>query len=248
MAPAAVATMERAATPMTTEPQAAHRVERYSRRARWFHACVYVTVLLLLATGWWLWAGQEGNPSPIARLIGIPDTSLHKAIGWVFAGVALAGLGLLGWRATSTFVRDSVLFKRSDVRWFARWPAAVLTGRFARHEGHFDPGQRVANVVIVVGLILLTASGIGLVMVHGGPAFVWLNRVHTWSTYVVTLMIAGHVLIASGLLPGYRGVWKSMHLGGRLDPRVAKRLWPAWFERQQKENGMERSRTRSPEE
>jgi formate dehydrogenase subunit gamma len=76
-------------------------------------------------------------------------------------------------------------------------------------------------MVIVVGLIVLKTSGIGLVAVHGGPAFVWLLRVHVWATYVVTLMIGGHILIASGLLPGYREAWRSMHLGGRLDPR-----WP----------------------
>jgi hypothetical protein len=63
---------------------------------------------------------------------------------------------------------------------------------------------------------------------------VWLLRVHVWATYVVTLMIGGHILIASGLLPGYRGAWRSMHLGGRLYPRVAKRLWPAWFEHRQR--------------
>ena len=227
---------------MGTEPQmrgsevqeAVGWVERYRRRARWFHAAVYITVLLLLATGWWLLLGQEGNPSLFARLTGIPDTSLHKMVGWGFVGVAFGGIALLGWKATATFVRESVRFNRSDALWFARWPAAVLTGRFARHEGHFDPGQRIANMVIVVGLVVLTTSGIGLVAVHGGPAFVWLLRVHVWATYVVTLMIGGHILIASGLLPGYREAWRSMHLGGRLDPRVAKRLWPTWFEHRQR--------------
>ena len=218
-----------------TEVQAIGWVERYRRRARWFHAAAYIAVGLLLATGWWLLLGQEGNPSLLANLTGIPDTSLHKMIGWGFVGVAFGGIALLGWEATATFVRESVRFKRSDALWFARWPAAILTGRFARHEGHLDPGQRIANMVIVVGLMVLTTSGIGLVAVHGGPVFVWLLRVHVWATYVVTLMIGGHILIASGLLPGYRGAWRSMHLGGRLDPRVAKRLWPAWFEHRNNE-------------
>jgi cytochrome b subunit of formate dehydrogenase len=213
-----------------TEVQAVGWVERYRRRARWFHAAVYFAVLPLLATGWWLLLGQEGNPSVLAWTTGIPDTSLHKMIGWGFVGVAFGGIALVGWKATATFVRESVRFKRSDALWFARWPAAVITGRFTRHEGHFDPGQRIANVVIVVGLIVLTTSGIGLVAVHGGPVFVWLLRAHVWATYAVTLMVVGHILIASGLLPGYRGAWRSMHLGGRLETRVAKRLWPAWFE------------------
>jgi formate dehydrogenase subunit gamma len=34
------------------------------------------------------------------------------------------------------------------------------------------------------------------------------------------------------VLPGYRGVWRAMHLGGHLAEPVARRLWPGWVERQ----------------
>jgi formate dehydrogenase subunit gamma len=37
-------------------------------------------------------------------------------------------------------------------------------------------------------------------------------------------------LIAAGVLPGYKGVWRSMHLGGRLKKETAERVWPAWIE------------------
>ena len=163
-------------------------------------------------------------------MIGIPDTSLHTMIGWGFALIAVIGC-VVGWRATRTFVAESLRVDHSDARWFARWPAALITGGFGSHDGHFDPGQRVLNLVMALSLIALTLSGIGLVSVHGGPSFVWLARVHKWSTYVATPMIAGHVIVASGVLPGYRGVWRSMHLGGRLDRSVAQRLWPAWLSR-----------------
>jgi cytochrome b subunit of formate dehydrogenase len=205
-------------------------VERNNRRSRWFHAGVYLTVLVLLFTGWWLTLGNEGRPSPLAELFDTPDAELHTVIGWVFAGLAVLGL-VLGRRAAWTLVSDSVRVRKSELRWFARWPAAVLTGRFGRHEGHFDPGQRIANVVMVVLLVALTVSGIGLVLVSGGPAFVWFNRIHRWSTYLFTPVIVGHVLIAAGVLPGYRGVWRAMHLGGRLRARDAERVWPAWYGR-----------------
>lgn len=205
-------------------------VERYGRPVRWFHAGVYVTVLLLLATGWWLLAGREGDPSPLARVTGTSDAQLHTLVGWVLTGLAGAGI-LVGARATRTFVAESLRFRASDARWFLRWPAAVFTGRFARHEGHFDPGQRILNVTLTLGLVALVGSGAGLAAVSGGPAFVWLARVHTWSTYVVTPLIVAHVVVASGVLPGYRGAWRSMHLGGRQRADVARRLWPGWFER-----------------
>jgi formate dehydrogenase subunit gamma len=49
-------------------------------------------------------------------------------------------------------------------------------------------------------------------------------------------LLAGHILIASGILPGYRGVWRSMHLGGRLDVAVARRLWPGWLDRHEQDD------------
>jgi cytochrome b subunit of formate dehydrogenase len=216
-------------TGIHTRTDAKPRVERNNRRTRWFHAGVYLLVLLLLATGWWLLAGREGEPSPLASLTGESDTDLHEYLGWAFLGLAAVG-AVLGWRAVRTLLGDSVRYRRSDLRWFARWPKAVFTGRFPRQEGHFDPGQRIMNLVVVVLLLVLVGSGVGLTQVVGGPAFVWMARLHRWATYAVTPVLAGHILVASGVLPGYRGVWRAMHLGGRLPARVARRLWPVWLD------------------
>lgn len=219
---------------MTTKPAEtpvrAGTIERYSRRTRWFHAGVYLATLVLLGTGWWLLTGNEGDPSPLARLFSMPDTTLHKDVGWALTALIVLG-PLLGMRGVRTFTVESLRFRANDGRWFARWPSAVFTGRFARHEGHFDPGQRILNILLVTGLLVLIGSGVGLVLLHGGPTFAVLARLHKWATYFCTVLIAGHVLIAAGILPGYKGVWRSMHLGGRLDARVARRLWPGWLER-----------------
>ncbi len=69
-----------------------------------------------------------------------------------------------------------------------------------------------------------------MAVLHGGPAFVLLVRVHRRSTHLLTPVLAGHILITV-LPPGYRGAWRSMHLGGRVDRSVARRLWPGWLER-----------------
>ena len=225
-----MATITESQEPHPSAPNRPRIVERYGSRARWFHAFVYTTVLITLGTGWWLLTGHEGDPSFLARLSGTSDASLHQVVGGAFAAGSLVSI-LLGFRAARTFAAESLRVDRGDARWFTRWPRAVLSGRFKRHEGHFDPGQRVANVAIVLVLAVLVVSGLGLVAVHGGPAFMWLARVHRWSSFVAIPMILGHILIASGLLPGYRGVWRSMHLGGRLPARVAARLWPGWLER-----------------
>ncbi|THV24569.1 cytochrome b/b6 domain-containing protein [Glycomyces paridis] len=226
---------------MTTEaepggPAREGTVVRNRAPARWFHAAVYLSVLVLMATGWWLTLGREGDPSLLARATGFADAEIHTVVGWVLAGLAVAGLAF-GPKGLRALVVDSARLRRSDLRWFARWPKAVFTGRFARHEGRFDPGQRIANLVMVALLSALVVSGVGLWAVSGGPAFVWFNRVHRWSTYAFTPVVLGHILIAAGVLPGYRGVWRAMHLGGRLRRRDAARVWPGWLERRDDEEG-----------
>jgi formate dehydrogenase subunit gamma len=144
------------------------------------------------------------------------------------AAVAPLPFALRGVRA---FVRETLRRDRGDLRWLVHLPAAVVTGRFPRHEGHFDPGQRIANVVIVGLLATLVASGVGLVLIHAGPAFAFLAAVHRISTIAFTIVIAGHVVVAAGILPGYHGAWRSMHLGGRLRLDTARRLWPGWTDR-----------------
>jgi formate dehydrogenase subunit gamma len=94
----------------------------------------------------------------------------------------------------------------------------------------------VANVAMVVAFLAVTGSGIAMALLHGGPAFVWLVPLHVWSTYALIPLVLGHIAIASGMLPGYRGVWRSMHMGGRLDVTVARRIWPGWLDRHE-QNG-----------
>lgn len=205
-------------------------VERYPRSARRYHTAIYVVTLLLLATGWWLLAGREGEPSPIALLTGIPDATIHTWLGWALVVVALSPLPF-ALRGIVRFVRETLRYDHGDLGWLARLPAAIVTGRFPRHEGHFDPGQRIANVAIVVLLLVLIASGVGLTLEHVGPVFAVLAAIHRLATIGFTIVIVGHIVVALGILPGYPGVWRSMHFGGHLRMDTARRLWPGWAER-----------------
>jgi hypothetical protein len=52
-------------------------------------------------------------------------------------------------------------------------------------------------------------------------------RVDRGATYALTALVVAHVLLAAGILPGYRGAWRAMHLRGRTPVATAPRLWPA---------------------
>ena len=199
-------------------------VVRNTRPTRWYHGATFVVTSVLLATGWWLRAGQEGRPSALARVLDTPDTEVHRTAGWVLVGLAAAGI-TLGVRAAWTFARETLRVDRGDGRWFLRWPAGALTGRFRPHRGHFDPGQRLANIAFVATLGTLVVTGVAMTTLSGGPTFATMVKVHRAATYVLTALVVGHVLLVSGLLPGYRGAWRAM-VGGRVRRATARRLWP----------------------
>jgi cytochrome b subunit of formate dehydrogenase len=199
---------------------------RNNRFTRWFHTALYLVSFILLIGGWWIRTSHEGQPSFLARWFNAPDTDVHKSAGWAL--IALVGVGLvLGIRGTVTFVRETVRVNRGDGRWFWRWPLGVLTGRFGRHEGHFDPGQRLANLAFVVTFGTLIGTGVALTQLSGGNTFATMVRVHRAATYVLTALVAGHLLVALGMLPGYKGAWRAMHFRGRVSAATARRLWPA---------------------
>jgi len=200
-------------------------VVRNNRRARLLHTGFYLVTLVLLFTGWWLLSGHEGQPSVLARLADEPDVKLHRQAGWALAALAAIAV-TLGARGAFTFVKETLRVNRGDGRWLARFPLGAITGRFGHHRGHFDPGQRIANLAFVATLGTLIGTGIGLTTVHGGPTFVWLDHAHRVATAVLAVLVTGHVLVALGLLPGYRGVWRAMHLGGRVPEATVRRLWP----------------------
>ena len=205
-------------------------VRRYGRVGRWFHAGVYVTVLVLLGTGWWFVLIGYDRPSPLARLTGLVDGEIHELTGYVMVAVALVWLPF-GVRGIRSFVRETLRWERGDGRWLLRWPRAVFTGRFGDHSGHFDPGQRLANVAIVGLLVTVVLTGLGTIYLPSAAVRGVMFDVHRWASYAVTPLLVGHIVVASGILPGYRGVWRSMHLGGRLPVGVARRIWPGWLER-----------------
>lgn len=204
-------------------------VRRYGRAGRWFHAGVYVTVLVLLGTGWWFLLAGYHRDSPVSRLTGLPDEAIHELAGYASVVVVLLWLPF-GARSIRSFARHSGRFRRGDGRWLVTWPRAAFTGRFGDHDGHFDPGQRIANIVMLLTLLVLVLTGLGLLLLPPMP--VDLLPIHRWATFALTPVVLGHIVVASGVLPGYRGVWRSMHLGGRLPAEVAQRIWPRWLDGQ----------------
>jgi formate dehydrogenase subunit gamma len=210
------------------------RLLRNGRRTRLLHAGTYLATAVLLISGISLLG--EGSPA-LAALFGghVGTAHWHR---WVGFGLVGCGLLVVAVRpaAVGRFLLESIRFRATDVQWFANYPRFLFRpGPKAPspHEGHFDPGQRVLNLVLMVSFAVLSATGIVMAFPQAvtPDSFAWNLRLHDWATSVLTVAIAGHVVIASGALRAYRGVWRAMHLDGRVSRRLADRLWPTWAAR-----------------
>jgi len=196
---------------------------------------VYIGITLLFVTG----ISLLGNGIPrIEALFGGHESTgrWHRWIGFALIGLAVL-VTLVRSRAAWRFLRDSVTFRLADLDWFLTYPRFVTRparAAPARHEGHFDPGQRVFNVVVLIAFLVLSVTGLFMSFPEKfTPAvFAWSFRFHRWATWAIVVAAAGHVLIASGLLRAYRGVWRAMHGAGRVDVSLARRLWPRWAEQE----------------
>jgi len=204
------------------------------------HLVVYVGITLLFVSG----ISLLGNGIPrIEALFGGHESTgrWHRWIGFALIALALL-LSLVRTRSVWRFLRESVGFRAADIDWFLTYPRFVTRparNAPARHDGHFDPGQRVFNCVIVIAFVVLSVTGLFMSFPDRfTPAvFAWSFRFHRWATWAIVVAVVGHVLIASGLLRAYRGVWRAMHGSGRVDAVLAERLWPAWAEQESGPDG-----------
>jgi cytochrome b subunit of formate dehydrogenase len=213
-------------------------LERNSRPTRLLHGTVAVTTLGAGLSGIALW-GEEGVRA-VADLFGGHAASArwHRWLGYAVPVTPLAAL-LVRPRAVLRFLRECGRFDRADLGWWRRFPLFVASpGRWplTRHNGHFDPGQRLMAWGLIASLAVLTVSGLLMILAVDwlGPRYGIALRTHTWASVVLGALVAAHVLVSAGVLKGYRGVWRAMHAParGRVPAHVAERLWPAWVERE----------------
>jgi cytochrome b subunit of formate dehydrogenase len=217
---------------------------RNGRRARLLHAGVYLTTAVLLLSGISLLG--EGIPGLEALFGGhVGAARWHRWIGFGLVGCGLLVPALTP-AAVGGFLLESVRFRGTDVGWFVSYPRFLLRPGLnapSRHEGHFDPGQRLMNLGVLASFAVLSVTGIVMAFPQlvVPAAFALSLRLHEAATWVLIAAIVGHLVVASGVLPAYRGVWHAMHADGRVTRTLADRLWPAWAERAMRAEPHERT-------
>lgn len=184
----------------------------------------------------------EGSPA-LEGLFGghVATARWHRWVGFGLVGLALLVV-ILRPGTSAWFLAESVRFGRQDLDWFVRHPRFLLRpSRYAPapHDGHFDPGQRVFNVVVVVLLLALAATGAVMSFPQRflPTAFAASLQIHRAATWMLGIAVAGHLVVVSGLFRGYRGVWRAVHWDGRVAAALGHALWPKWARGKEREDG-----------
>jgi cytochrome b subunit of formate dehydrogenase len=199
--------------------------------ARRLHAAVYLLTGFLFLSGFAVLG--EGSPALEALLGGhVPTARWHRWVGFGLTALGLLAVVLRS-RTSIWFLAESVRFGRQDLDWFVRYPRFLLSpSRYAPapHQGHFDPGQRVFNLVVVVALLALAATGAVMSFPQRflPAAFAASLQIHRAATWGLGIAVAGHLLVVLGVFRGYRGVWRAVHWDGRVTATLGHALWPKW--------------------
>ncbi|HET9477133.1 MAG TPA: cytochrome b/b6 domain-containing protein [Dehalococcoidia bacterium] len=225
--------MGRDSTPVV--PERSRRVLRNGLRARGLHAAVFLAAGFLLLSGMAIMG--EGVPE-LQTLLGghVATGRYHRWAGLGLVITLVLLVPVLRPRAVLTFVRESTSFSMPDLQWLRSLPGVALglsRQSLPWHRGHFDPGQRLFNLALVAAFLALSVTGILMAFPDRFQplVFAWSLRIHRIATWLFVALAAAHIFVASGLLPGYRGVWRAMLGSGRVDQSLAQRLWPGWAER-----------------
>ncbi len=208
---------------------------RHGLLTRWLHGLNALAILVLLVTG--LALGDRFSDYFVASIGG--HETLNDAHQWL--GIALAAallviaLGLR--RSVIALLRETWRCDRPGGRWlfaFIRYSRQPEHQQPPFHDGRFDPAQRVVFAGLLLGLALITLSGILICALPdmGRIGFMWTIRTHLAGAWLLLACLTLHVIAGLGLPRTHRGLLRTMFGDGRVRLPLAQVLWPGWAARQ----------------
>lgn len=207
---------------MATDAPGAGRIRRFGAAERALHWTTAAAVLVLLATGALM---------SVPALVEVTPRSTAKTWHLLAALALMATFGLLveaGGAPVRRTLRQLQYLDRDDVRWLRQAPWRLLSSAPAPEQGRFNAGQKL-NACVVAGLLVVS---------YVTGALLWLGErdhalrfdgtvlVHDGLTYVLVVLIVGHIVMAA-VLPGTRPSLAGM-IRGSVDREWARRHHARW--------------------
>jgi formate dehydrogenase subunit gamma len=178
------------------------RVPRFDRVERVTHWCTATLMLILLATGFSLYAG------PLSTLVGRRELvrTVHVYSGLVLPVPALIAIMLRAGGQLRADLGHLNRWSRDDRAWWSRRRRPTV------ELGKFNPGQKLNAAFIGAGMIVMLMSG-SIMRWYGPFSDSWRQGatfVHDWFAIGLLLAIIGHIALAlrdadalAGMARGY---------------------------------------------
>jgi formate dehydrogenase subunit gamma len=215
-------------------------VERYTKRARWFHWLIAVVFLELVISGMLLFI-----PWITSDTIGSVNRVLHR-IGAVILIGAPVLYALYDWRSAWEFVKEGLTWGKEDLGWLKAAPGYYFGGdpRLMPPQGHSNTGMKLYRVGIFAGSVVFVITGFIMWFLKGDvPAgvFQWCLLLHDITFIVAVCMFFLHFYLAV-LHPRMDESILSMY-DGKVSGIYARSHHGKWYDKIKKGNDEDSSAT-----
>jgi formate dehydrogenase subunit gamma len=163
-------------------------VPRFDRVERYAHWCTATLMLILLFTGFGMYAG------PLSQLVGrrLLMRSIHLYAGLLLPVPVLVAISLRAGGQLRQDLGRLNRWTRDDRQWWSR------RRRGAAQLGKFNPGQKLNATFIGASIVVMLMSG-SILKWYSPFSDSWRQGatfVHDWFAIGLLLAIAGHIVLA----------------------------------------------------
>jgi formate dehydrogenase subunit gamma len=211
-------------------------VERYTKRARWFHWLIAVTFIELVISGMLIFI-----PWITSDTIGSVTRILHRVGAVVLVGAPLL-YAIFDWRGAWEFIKEGLTWGKEDLEWLKAAPGYYFGGdpRMMPPQGYINTGMKLYRVAIFGGAAFFVITGLimwffkGIVPV---AVFQWCLVIHDVTFIVAICMFLLHFQLGV-FHPRMDESILSMY-DGKVSGMYARSHHGKWYEKVAKNNDKE---------
>jgi len=215
-------------------------VERYTKKARWFHWLIAAVFIELVISGLLLFV-----PWIASDAIGSWTRVVHRIGAAVLVGAPILYI-VYDWRGAWEFVKEGLTWGKEDLEWLKAAPGYYFGGdpRMMPPQGYINTGMKLYRAAIFAGAAIFVISGFIMWFLKGivpAAVFQWSLLFHDATFIVAVCMFFLHFQLGV-FHPRMDESILSMY-DGKVSGMYARSHHGKWYEEITKNNKEESSST-----
>lgn len=211
-------------------------VERYTKKARWFHWLIAVVFLELVISGLIIFV-----PWVASDTIGSWTRVVHRIGAAILVGAPIL-YAMYNWRGAWAFVKEGLTWGKDDLGWLKAAPGYYFGGdpRLMPPQGHSNTGMKLYRLSIFAGSAIFVITGFIMWFLKGvvpSAVFQWCLLFHDITFIVALCMFLLHFQLAV-FHPRMDESILSMY-DGKVSGVYAKSHHGKWYDKIAKSNDKE---------